>query len=408
VTWFVIISAAMTVGALAWLLPPLLRRRRQDAGVARASSNLAVLRDQLAELDADLANGTLALDQHARARAELERRVLEEATGDPQVGAGFTPGRRWSALVVGVLVPLFALLLYLQTGNPDALAPGDTHGDASVTPEQIEQMVTRLAARLEANPDDANGWKMLGRSSYALGRFGESVKAYARAAQLSSDDAGLYADYADALAMSQGRRIDDQVLVLINQALKINPDHLKALALAGSAAYDRQDYPAAVTYLERMQRQIPPDTPVGRLIAERAEDARERAGGKIAAQPATPAASPAAGATIKGRVSLSAALAGKAAPTDTVFILARAPAGPRMPLAVLKRQVKDLPLEFTLSDEQAMTPEMKLSKSTEVVVVARVSKSGNAIPQSGDLQGTTGKVKVGAAGVSVVIDAVVP
>src|SRR5688500_10339561 len=128
----------MTVGALAWLLPPLLRRRRQDAGVARASSNLAVLRDQLAELDADLANGTLALDQHARARAELERRVLEEATGDPQVGAGSTPGRRWSALVVGVLVPLFALLLYLQTGNPDALAPGDTHGDASVTPEQIE------------------------------------------------------------------------------------------------------------------------------------------------------------------------------------------------------------------------------------------------------------------------------
>lgn len=403
-TWFVIIAAVMTVVALAWVVPPLLRRREHGSGVSRQVSNLAVLRDQLAELDADRRNGTITPEQHARARVELERRTLEDATGDPQEGGGEKAGGRAAAVLVGILIPSLALLLYLLTGNPDALAPRGIHGDAAVTPAQVEQMVSRLAARLDANPDDPNGWSLLGRSYYAMGRYAEAVKAYARAVQLNSEDAGLYADYADALAMSHGRRMDDQVLVLVNQALKINPDHLKALVMAGSAAFDRQDYKGALAYLERLQRQVPPDTQLARMVAERVEEARARVAGKTEA----PAAAPAGGTTIKGRVALSPALAGKAAPSDTVYILARALGGPRMPLAVLKRQVKDLPAEFTLSDEHAMAPEMKLSKFNEVMIVARVSKTGGPTAQSGDLQGATGAVKVGAAGVTVLIDTVVP
>lgn len=427
-TWFVIIAAVMTAMALAWVVPPLLRRRGHGGMVSRQDSNLAVLRDQLAELDTDLRNGTIAPEQHARARGELERRTLEDATGDPQAGGGEKAGGRAAAVLVGILIPSLALLLYLLTGNPDGLEPAGIHGDAAATPAQVEQMVSRLAARLEASPDDPNGWSLLGRSYYAMGRYADAVKAYARAVQLNSEDAGLYADYADALAMSQGRRVDDQVLLLINQALKIDPDHLKALVMGASAAFDRQDYKAALTYLERLQRQVPPDTQLGRMVAERAEEVRARAGGKTEAPatgkteaPATgktevpapdktaaPAAAAASGATIKGRVVLSPALAGKVAATDTVFIVARAPAGPRMPLAVMRRQVKDLPFEFTLGDEQAMSPEMKLSKFSEAVIVARVSKSGNAIPQSGDLQGVTGNVKLGASNVNVLIDTVVP
>jgi cytochrome c-type biogenesis protein CcmH len=436
VTWFVIIAAVMTAVALAWVVPPLLRRRGHGGMVSRQGSNLAVLRDQLAELDADLRNGTIAPEQHARARGELERRTLEDATVDPQAGGGEKAGGRAAAVLVGILIPSLALLLYLLTGNPDGLEPAGIHGDAAATPAQVEQMVSRLAARLEASPEDPNGWSLLGRSYYAMGRYAEAVKAYARAVQLNSEDAGLYADYADALAMSLGRRVDDQVLLLVNQALKIDPDHLKALVMGASAAFDRQDYKTALTYLERLQRHVPPDTQLGRMVTERAEEVRARAGGKTEApaggktetsatgktetsatgktevpapgKTGAPAAVAASGLTIKGRVALSPALAGKAAATDTVFIVARAPQGPRMPLAVMRRQVKDLPFEFTLGDEQAMSPEMKLSKFSEAVIVARVSKSGNAIPQSGDLQGVTGNVKLGASDVNVLIDTVMP
>ena len=282
-TWFVIIAAVMTAMALAWVVPPLLRRRGHGGMVSRQGSNLAVLRDQLAELDADLRNGTIAPEQHARARGELERRTLEDATVDPQAGGGEKAGGRAAAVLVGILIPSLALLLYLLTGNPDGLEPAGIHGDAAATPAQVEQMVSRLAARLEASPDDPNGWSLLGRSYYAMGRYAEAVKAYARAVQLNSEDAGLYADYADALAMSLGRRVDDQVLLLVNQALKIDPDHLKALVMGASAAFDRQDYKTALTYLERLQRQVPPDTQLGRMVAERAEEVRARAGGKTEA-----------------------------------------------------------------------------------------------------------------------------
>ena len=406
-TAFVVAAVLMTLGALAWVLLPLLHRPARESFVARRAANLAVLRDQLTELDADLANGAISPENHARARADLERRVLEEG----EAGSDETRRRdaRWLPVALGVLIPVGALSLYLSIGNPDAILSRDPHGEAEITPEQIERMVSGLAARLEKSPDDPAGWSLLGRSYYAMGRFPEAVAAYARAVKLTEDDAGLFADYADALAMSRDRRIDENVLVLVNQALKINPDHPKALVMAGTAAYERKDYRAAAGYFERLQRQVPPDTEMARVVAERVADARARSeakGGEAKGRGAEPAG--AAGATISGRVALSPKLAQKAAPSDTVFVLARAVEGSRMPLAILKRQVKDLPLEFTLSDEQAMAPEMRLSKFTEVVVVARVSKSGGAAAQGGDLQGATGAVKVGTGNVNLVIDTVVP
>ena len=251
------------------------------------------------------------------------------------------------------------------------------------------------------------------------------MKAFDRAVKLQVEDAGLYADYADALAMSQDRRLDDKVLALVERALKLDPEHPKALIMAATAALQRKDYRAAVGYLERLQRVAPPDSELARFVGERLQEARAEAGSKgdekVAAQAGPgggtqPApkdesraqAAAATAGTIKGRVTLSPALAAKTDPTDTVFIVARALEGPRMPLAVLKRQARDLPLDFTLSDEQAMSPQMTLSKFSEVIVTARVSKGGGAAPRSGDLQGQTSAVKVGASGVNLTIDSVVP
>jgi cytochrome c-type biogenesis protein CcmH len=305
------------------------------------------------------------------------------------------------------------------------------HGGSGATPEQVEQMVGRLSARLQAQPDDAEGWYLLGRSYYVMGKFSESVAAFERAVKLQVEEPNLYADYADALAMSQDRRLDDKVLALVDRALKLDPDHPKALIMAATAAFQREDNRGAVSYLERLERVAPPGSDLARMVGERLQEARAEAGlkgdAKVAQAPSkvdakadaraeaagkgdakAAAGAPAAGAAIRGRITLSPSLAAKAAPTDTVFILARALEGPRMPLAILKRQVKDLPVDFTLSDEQAMSPEMKLSKFREVIVIARVSKSGGAAPQSGDLQGQTSAVKVGTAGLNLTIDSVVP
>jgi cytochrome c-type biogenesis protein CcmH len=266
-------------------------------------------------------------------------------------------------------------------------------------------MVAKLAAHVEKNPDDAQGWMLLARSYYIMGRYPEAVRAYEHATTLAPGDADLLADYADALAVAQGRTLQGKPLELVQRALEIDPDHWKALALAGTAAFERKDYGRAIAYWEQLRRVVPGDSEIGRSVDASIAEARELAGGKpaAAATPKTAAASP----KVAGKVSLAPALAASAAPTDTVFIFARATSGPPMPLAVLRRQVKDLPFEFTLDDSMAMAPNRRLSAFAEVVVGARVSRSGNATPQSGDLQGLSRPVKVGTTGVTVVIDTAV-
>jgi len=402
--WFIAIAGGMTLAALAWILRPLLRRHTATPGLTRDEANLELLRDQLAESEADLARGAIAPEQHQRTRTEIERRVLEEAlAGSPATVA--RPVRLGIAVAIAIAIPLAAMLAYLQFGNPGALVEQPAgHGDAAVTPEVVEQMVGRLAARLETAPDDADGWALLARSYYALERFPQAIAAYGRAIKLRTDDANLYADYADALAMTREGRFDSEVMALIAQALRVDPDHPKALLLAATAAAGRGDHRAATKYLEHLERQLPPDSHFSQIVAQRLAEARAQGGTAKSA----PVATAVSGASIAGRVELSAAIAGKAAPTDTVFILARAPEGSRMPLAILRHQVRDLPLDFALSDAQAMSPAMKLSSFPEVVVVARVSKSGSAAPQSGDLVGTTNAIKLGASGIKVSIDSVVP
>ena len=419
---FIAITAVMTAIAVLWVVVPLLRRREPGDGIETGGSNLAILRSQLAELDADVGSGVLSAEQHASARAELERRVLEEGGSEGASAGGAQSGGTAAAIVLALLIPLAALGMYLWVGEPDGMRPEAAAAEHQATPKEVDEMVSRLAARLEKNPDDPRGWMMLARSYYVMKRMPEAVAAFEKAAQAVKDDADFYADYADALAMSQGRKLDGRPLQLIQLALKIDPGHPKALAMAGSEAFFRKDYPGALAYWEKLLQLLPPDSEMGKSIASGIAEARELGGikGPVAAKAAPKAeakpakgaeAKPAAGgasASVSGRVTLAPAIAAKASPGDTLFILARAVNGPRIPLAVLRKQVSDLPFEFTLDDALAMSPELKLSGFPEVIVAARISKSGNAIAQSGDLQGTSAPVKVGAKGLSITIDSVVP
>jgi len=316
----------------------------------------------------------------------------------------------------------------LATDAPVAGPAGAASGSES---EQIAAMVEGLAKRLKEQPDDATGWAMLGRSYMALGRQADALAAYQQVVKLQPDDAGALADYADMLALSQGSELAGEPTRLIEQALKIEPDNLKALALAGAAAYNRREFGQAVKYWDRVALVGPPDNPMVQQAVSGAISARElgqlpAAAATAAATPAAPAteatiaangkpagtapasaAAAAAAGTVSGTVSLAATLQGQAAASDTVFIFARPAEGSRMPLAILRKQVSDLPFSFQLDDSLSMSPAARLSSAGRVIVGARISKSGQAMPQPGDLEGLSAPTAVGSSGVTLIISSVV-
>lgn len=399
-TGFALAAALVAAAALALALRPLWSRRRGTA--SRRELSLAVYRDQLRELDADLAAGTLARADYDRARMELERRALEDVEEgppgrkDPVRRASSARGLAGAALAL----PAIAIAVYVAVGDPRGLDPAKREA-ASLTMQDVEAMVQSLAERLEKTPDDVEGWRMLGRSYGVMARFAEAANAYARAAALAPRDAQLLADLADALAMARGERLQGEPEELVLRALQIDPENLKALALAGTAAFTRGDYRGAERYWQRMMPLLPADSEDARTVQSNIEEARAAAGDKKA-----PQKKPAI-AGVSGTVRLAAKLAAAAAPEDTVFIFARATDGPPLPLAVLRKKVRDLPASFTLDDSMAMSPAAKLSAHPKVVIVARVSKGGTPTAQPGDLQGASGAIANNARGVAVVIDSVV-
>lgn len=394
------------------------------------------LRHRLGQLRARHAAGAISDAKYAKQRVPLERRLIDLLLESPDAaGDGVAPGtpataarpslRLWAAL--GGLVVVLAAAGYAWTGSPSLIGkppagfggPLATDGiegaaDAASAPhaldkEQFTAVTQRLAARLAANPDDAEGWAMLGRSYMALGQEANAVAAFARVVELRPQEASGLADYADALAVRNGRRLDGEPTKLIDRALKLDPNHLKALALAGTAAFDRGDYARAAELWDRAASIGPPGSPIAEQARGAAAEARAKAGLPAAAAGGPPPSAAVAGGTaVSGVVSLAPAWQGKVGPDDTVFVFARAAQGSRMPLAIVRKSVKDLPFAFKLDDSLAMSPAAKLSTAGQVVVGARISKSGQATPQSGDLEGLTGAVPVGSADVKLVISNPVP
>ena len=339
-------------------------------------------------------------------------RRREDASSSRSLVAGLV------VFVVGVTAAGYAWL-----GNPQALdpavrmaaAPADAaSAPTAITPTQIESMVQLLETRVTERPDDADGWAMLGRARALLERHPQAAPAFKRAMELRPDDANLIADYADALAMVSGRSLDGEPARLVERALKIDPDNLKALSLGGTVAFNGGNYPRAITLWERMAALAGPGEGAQQIQAGIDEARRRLSVGPPASSPAPPAAATAGAtgaaaqtATLRGTVSLDPALAARARADDTLFVFARAAEGPRMPLAILRKQVRDLPFEFVLDDSSAMSPAVRLSSSRSVVVGARISRAGDAMPQPGDLQGASAAVAPGTSGLKIVISEVV-
>jgi len=389
-------------------------RARADVGPSTVDANLEVLRGQRREIEADVASGTLPADAKEEALAELVERAGSDLAATPRPAD--STRRPWiTAAVVAVALPLVAFGVYLAQGTPAASDPklASRAVDPPLDDKQIVAMVESLAQKVRERPDDVQGWALLARSMGALGRFDESAAAYAHLEKLAPNDAGVLADYADVLGMAQGRSLKGKPYELAKRALAIDPTHKKALALAGTAALDVGDYDSAIRYWQALGKQLPPDSEdaaqVRAIVAEVMTKAA--AAGQVLGKPPPPGnarASSAASASVSGSVSVAPAMASRIGAGDTLFIFARAENGPRMPLAILRGSAQQLPREFTLDDTQAMSPTMTLSSAAAVRVEARVSRSGNAMPQPGDLVGTSAVVKPGARDVKIVLDKVVP
>ena len=383
-TLFWAIAAALTGVALLFLLPPLLRRRTA-APDARTTSNAAIYREQLEELAAELERRAITREEFARASREIERRIVaEHAAGAPEPARHRPLLAVAVAVTIGLLVPLAAVLGYSYLGEPRAL---DAETMRNASPGEMEGLVGALAARLEKSPGDPEGWMLLGRSLSTLGHHARAARAFARAMQLSPEDKDLLVEF------------------------------IKAMALAGRAEFEARNYDAAIGYWERIRPFSAPGTEFARSVEESIAEAQALGG--ISVPPQKDAKAGAAVAPVKnakaakknlaltGTVSLDPALAAKAAPGDTVFILARPASGQRMPLAVARITVSQLPYQFTLDDSMAMAPGATISSHAQVMVVARIAKAGGAAPQKGDVEGAIGPVAPGASGLKLVLSRIV-
>jgi len=419
VSLFWIATVVCVVVALAFVLPALLRTRVAAGKAARRDVNIAVYRDQLKELEGDRANGLIPEDQFQTTKLELEARLADDALGvDAAPEPARESNRRLGYALAGIL-PVAAFGLYFWLGNPTSLieiAAAPTRSEPKLNPNapmrehDIQKMVQQAEAKVKANPKDGDAWAILAKTYAAMGRWPESWKSYQFAIDLLPENAALLSGQAEALAVLNGRVLQGRPMELVNRALELDPNDIKGLELAGFNAFQEKNFAQAATYLQNLHRQLPPEAPFAKnILAAINEAQRLAAGGAPAnlAEQGAPAAPPASSVTIRGSLEITPELKARLTQNDVIFLFAR-PVQGGPPVAAVRGPAIRLPMDFELSDRLAMNPDNLLSQHKEVVLVARVSKSGGPMAQPGDLEGSVSGVKVGAAGVTIVIDKLVP
>lgn len=405
-TTFWIIAAGFTLIALAFVIPPLLRKNTYlPENDSALQANLGIYKERLAELQQE----NLDNEQFATAKLELDKLLAQDVRkADPNQSQ---PRARWISIPVVILLPALAVGGYFKYGSPQLIEPvaqenphPNAHGQM---PKDFESMVTKLEQRLKDNPEDMQGWQMLGKSYAMLENYSKAVQAYQQVLALGGDkDAQLLTDAAEMSALANEGQLAGQPSVLVKTALQIDPNNEKALWLSGVALIQQGEYAQAVQTWEHLLKVFPADENESRkIIEQQIAEARvliKKSGQMVDfATPSTTTAETLAQppavvkqAKITVQVSLDPALQDKVRPTDTLFIYAKATSGPPMPLAIVRKMATELPITVVLDDSTAMSPQMKLSKFKQVSVFARVSSSGTAMPQSGDLQGSVTPVDV--------------
>ena len=416
-TLFWILAALMVLGGLLAMTPALLRRTSNTLETNK-DQNVAIARERLRELEAQLADKTIDQRTYEQEKDELEKGLLQDVGSDEQFVASSGNGHGRIALAMaGVLVPALAVGLYFYLGSPqhiDVSGPGggaaSPHaGVGQKEAPTAEELITLLEERSRANPEDPDAWFMLGRMYATSGRFDDAVKAYEKLVSITNNHPTALVVLADALAMVQDGKIAGRPQQLVEQALDIEPDNTTALWLAGRGSAEVQEYAAAMSYFERAAVLLSDKPELLGQLNEQIQEVRTAALSAGVDLPAVQLPDAAPGVTIQITVSLDPALQAELAETDTLFIFARAVDGPPMPIAAIKRQAGELPLRVMLDDNAMLKPGNKLSQHAELKLAARISKSGQPVASAGDLQSESALIRPGYdSDVNLVINQQVP
>ena len=409
---FLLLSLALSllvVLVLAWSVLRAARAATKGGDREHVMSHVSVYREQLAELERELAQGSLDQQGFDLSQQELTQRLMEDAPGAATAPAPTAPAR--TKLLISSLtltIPVLAFIIYFYVGTPIALDPAllaQANSEEQITPQKLETMAEQLSQRLEKEPKNAEAWVMLGRIQRALARYEQADAALQKALALERND-DVMIERAEVLAQKNNGSFKGEAWAIINSVLKANPQNGNALLLAGSAAFSEGRFKEALVYWEKVSGLLPATSPDGPALAEAIDKARERlglpplspavAGNAPASAGAMPKPQSDGTERLSGRVVLGPELEAQVSPKDTVFIYANAAEGPRMPLAIIRTTVDKLPYDFVLDDSLAMNPQMKLSQVKSVMVRARISKTGNAMPQAGDFGASVGPVTPGS------------
>ena len=392
-TSFLIAAFLLLVLVLILLLRPFIYSRK-DEGTSRRQMNAAIYRDELEKLEAERIAGTINIQEYEMSHAEMRQRLFQDTTEEDDRATMGSPAKTMIGICIFII--LISVGLYIFLG--DGVRVAQQVSQKPVSQEAVQKMVAEFAAKMEKDPDNLKGWAMLARSYRILGQTQDAAKAYGRAGVYLDSDPELLAEYADTLATIANGNFSGKPLQLINQALKIDPNNFLALWLSGTASYTSGNYKAAVQTWEKLAKQLPPNTDEARAIQGSIAEARTKGG---LSAPAVAVS----GKDIGGVVELSVELKSKVKPGDVLMIIARQP-GERMPVAVLRESAGEFPVRFVLNDALAMNPNQPLSKLSEVSLEVRISKTGMAKPEAGDLLSSPQTVKVGTNQVHLIVNQV--
>ena len=405
---FWVFAIAMVVVSLVFILRPLLLELNKN-DVDRAAQNVAITKERLNELKVELEQDTITQAEYEQTKEELEQALLNdvEETNVKSQSTSNVSYTRFTRYFLIFSVPVLAIGFYTYLGSPDlieaassnvkqAAAPAGHSSSSNGKQASVEDMVEKLAAKMKEKPDNAEGWFMLGRSYMSMGRYKEAVDALEKTNKLVPNNPVVMLRYADALTMLRGGRLSGKPFDLIKKAVEIKPDDPTGLWLLGMGYEEKGEYKKAISYWNLLLPLLKDNKSIDQ-VHNLIRSAKSKAGISLTDNVVQPAVKTKTKAVIslKVNVSIDQSMLKNVSMGDIVFIFAKAISGPPMPLAVVRKQVKDLPLQVTLDDSMAMIPTMKISGFEKVNIIARVSKTGSPKSQSGDLQSKVVVVRPG-------------
>lgn len=395
-TSFLISALLLLIVALFWFLRPLFFKPKELA-TSRRQMNAAIYREELEKLEAERASGAIDSETYDQSHAEMRQRLFQDTDEPDDLSVMGSPKKT----IIGICIFVVTLSIGFYALLGDAPRIAQKNAEKPMTKESVDQMVAQFAEKLEKEPDNLQGWAMLARSYRVLGRDVEAQKAYERAGSYVDSDPQLLADYADVIAANNKGNFAGKPMQLLKKALTLDPNNLLALWLSGTAAFNAQDYKVAILYWERLAKQLPADSDEARSISLSIEEARSKGGLAPVSKPAVSTKG------VSGQVDLAPKLKSQLKSGDILMVIARKP-GERMPVAVFKTAVTSFPMSFALNDSLAMSPSNLISQLPEVSVEVRISKTGMAMPESGDLISASQIVRVGSNNIQLLVDAVRP